>query len=135
MTTEADITLLVCPNINESELHMLYGAAWPAHDPEYNFLPILVRSPIYVCAYSGERLVGWVYVAWDGGEHAFLLEPTVHPDWQHRGVGTAIVRRATEECRARGMEWLHVDYEERLAPFYEACGFTHSAAGLIRLDG
>jgi hypothetical protein len=32
------------------------------------------------------------------------------------------------------MEWLHVDYEAQLAPFYQRCDFRETAAGLIRLD-
>jgi hypothetical protein len=33
-------------------------------------------------------------------------------------------------------EWLHVDFEERLAPFYfDPCGFRPTAAGLINLRG
>jgi GNAT superfamily N-acetyltransferase len=135
VAVEPDITLLVCPDLAESELHALFAAAWPQHDPERDFIAVLVRSPVYVCAYADERLVGFVYVAWDGGVHGFLLDPTVHPDWQHRGVGTALVHRAAEESRARGLHWLHVDYEVSLAPFYEACGFAQTAAGLIRLNG
>ncbi|NEA41688.1 GNAT family N-acetyltransferase, partial [Streptomyces sp. SID11385] len=35
---------------------------------------------------------------------------------------------------AAGCDWLHVDYEEHLRPFYEkACGFAPTAAGLVRL--
>lgn len=134
MTPESDILLRVWPEVAESELHALFAAAWPQHDPERDFIAVLARSPVYVCAYAGARLVGFVYVAWDGGVHGFLLDPTVHPDWQRRGVGTALVRRAAEECRARGLHWLHVDYEAPLAPFYAACGFAPTTAGLIRLD-
>ena len=76
-----------------------------------------------------------MYVAWDGRQHAFLLEPTVHPDRRRRGIGRELVRRAEAAAREAGCEWLHVDYEPALAPFYEACGFKPTPAGLIRLDG
>jgi hypothetical protein len=36
--------------------------------------------------------------------------------------------------RARGCEWLHVDYEPRLAAFYQQAGFIASAAGVMHLD-
>lgn len=73
-------------------------------------------------------------MAWDGAQHAFLLEPTVHPDNQRRGIGVELVRRATEASREAGCEWLHVDYEASLTPFYKACGFTPiEGAALIRL--
>jgi hypothetical protein len=35
---------------------------------------------------------------------------------------------------AAGCEWLHVDFETRLTPFYiEGCGFRPTPAGLIHL--
>ena len=81
------------------------------------------------------RLVGFVNVAWDGGRHAFLLDTAVHPDQRHRGLGAALVRRAAEEAAAAGCGWLHVDFEAPLAAFYlGACGFSPTAAGLLRLD-
>ena len=68
------------------------------------------------------RLVGFANVAWDGGDHAFLLDPKVRPEHHRVGIGTEVVRRATEGAREAGCEWLHVDFDEELAPFYlEAC--------------
>ena len=120
------------PPVTNDDLNPLYEVSWPAHTT-FDFMPVLKRSLAYVCAYDGTRLIGFVYLAWDGSQHAFLLEPTVHPDYRHRGIGTELVARATEEARTAGCEVVHVDYEARLTPFYEACGFTPTAAGLIRL--
>lgn len=79
-------------------------------------------------------LLGFVNVAWDGGDHAFLLDPKTRSDHQHRGIGTELVQRAIAETRAAGCEWLHVDFRAELGPFYlQACGFTPTAAGLIHL--
>ncbi|MFD3443805.1 GNAT family N-acetyltransferase [Microbacteriaceae bacterium 4G12] len=79
-------------------------------------------------------LVGFVNVAWDGGDHAFLLDTKTRRDHQRRGIGTELVRRAAAEARAAGCEWLHVDYEPHLASFYlDACGFRPTEAGLIHL--
>ena len=88
----------------------------------------------WVVARRGDRLVGFANVAWDGGDHAFLLDPKVHPDEQRAGLGTALVRRAVDEARAAGCEWLHVDFEPHLRAFYlDACGFRPAEAGLVRL--
>lgn len=43
-----------------------------------------------------------------------ILDPTVHPDWQKRGIGRALVRRAAAVARKRGIEWLHVDFESHM---------------------
>ena len=88
---------------------------------------------VYICAYQGDRLVGFVKLAWDGGIHTFLLEPTVHPQWQRRGLGRQLVEQAVEKVRQRGMEWVHVDYDPELRHFYDRCGFQPTEAGLIPL--
>ncbi len=89
----------------------------------------------WVTARDGDgRLVGFVNVAWDGGDHAFLIDTKTRIDRQRQGIATAVVARAVDEARAAGCEWLHVDFDDRLAPFYfEACGFRPTAAGLVRL--
>lgn len=112
----------------------LWSAAWDDHKP-VDFAPVFARSLVYICAYDGERLVGFVNVATDGDVHAFLLDTTVHPDVQRRGLGRELVRRATAAARERGCVWLHVDYEAHLDGFYKGCGFQPTLAGLIRLDG
>ncbi|MGW1125683.1 GNAT family N-acetyltransferase [Streptomyces sp. NPDC002526] len=88
----------------------------------------------WVCARRGDRLVGFVNVAWDGGVHAFVLDTMVAPDLRNTGTGTGLVAAAVGGARAAGCEWLHVDFEEHLRPFYfDACGFRPTDAGLIAL--
>ncbi|MEU4778034.1 GNAT family N-acetyltransferase [Micromonospora sp. NPDC023633] len=90
----------------------------------------------WVGAFDVGRLVGFVQVCWDGGSHAFLLDTAVDPGWQHRGIGTGLVRAAADDAAAAGCEWLHVDFEAHLEPFYlERCGFRPTSAGLLRLPG
>jgi GNAT superfamily N-acetyltransferase len=82
---------------------------------------------------AGE-LVGLVNVAWDGGDHAFLIDTKTRPTHQRQGLGTAVVSRAIAEAQAAGCEWMFVDFEPALAAFYiDACGFRSSPAGLVHL--
>jgi GNAT superfamily N-acetyltransferase len=88
----------------------------------------------WVCARDRQRLVGFVNVAWDGGVHAFVLDTMVATDMGRRGIGTALVAAAVDGSRAAGCEWLHVDFDDHLRPFYfDACGFEPTNAGLIAL--
>jgi GNAT superfamily N-acetyltransferase len=127
-----DVVLHVSPPLGNAALNALFAATWPG-DTERDWAPILSRSLAYIGAFQGQTLVGFVNLAWDGGIHAFLLDTTVHPDVQRRGVGTSIVRAAAKVAREHGMEWLHVDYEPHLEPFYHGCGFVATHAGLLRL--
>jgi GNAT superfamily N-acetyltransferase len=79
-------------------------------------------------------LIGFVNVAWDGGDHAFLLDTKVRPDHQRRGIATEIVRIAAQHAKEAGCEWLEVDFHESHAAFYyDACGFRPTKAGLLHL--
>ena len=79
------------------------------------------------------RLTDLSYIR-DGGDHAFLLDPKTRGEHQRRGIGTRLVSLAAEHAKAAGCEWLHVDFEPELGPFYlEACGFPPTPAGLIHL--
>jgi len=81
-------------------------------------------------------LAGFVNVAWDGGDHAFLLDPKTRRDLQRRGIATKVVQLAAIHARKAGCGWLHVDFEDVLAPFYfHACGFRPTNAGLVHLLG
>ena len=128
-----EIELAVSPRVSSEALNTLFAAAWETHRPS-EWAGILKRSLAYICAYRNGDLVGFVNIAWDGGAHAFLLDTTMHPALQRRGLGRQLVTRAAEVARARGITWLHVDYEPHLKPFYEACGFKPTQAGLLRLS-
>ena len=89
----------------------------------------------WVTARTGDGwLVGFVNVAWDGGDHAFLIDTKVRLDLQRRGIGTELVRIAAEHAKAADCEWLEVDFDDHLVPFYlDACGFMPTPAGLLHL--
>jgi ribosomal protein S18 acetylase RimI-like enzyme len=88
----------------------------------------------WIGGFDAGRLVGFVQVCWDGGEHAFLLDTAVDPGWQRAGAGVGLVAAAVADTAAAGCTWLHVDFEDRLTAFYlDRCGFRSTAAGLMRL--
>ncbi len=130
---ECDVSYRVSPSVTNDELNTLFASAWQKHTPT-NFIPILNRSLAFVCAYHTARLIGFVNLAWDGGIHAFVLDTTVDPEHQRRGVGRQLVQQATAVAKERGIEWLHVDFEPHLQAFYDECGFKPTKAGLINLQ-
>jgi GNAT superfamily N-acetyltransferase len=121
------------PALDDTALNDLFSRAWPDHAPRA-YGTVLARSLGVVAAFVGDRLIGFVNLATDGGEHAFLLDPTVDTAYRRRGIGRELVRQAGALARNRGCTWLHVDYEPALAPFYHATGFEDSLAGVMRLD-
>ncbi len=127
-----DIAYRLDPFPSEEELQPTWSAAWGS-PWQGDLAVILARSLVHACAYAGDRLVGYVNVAWDGGVHAFLLDTTVDPEFQRRGIARELIRLVAAEARSRGAGWLHVDCEPQLKNFYESAGFRPTAAGLIDL--
>jgi len=126
------IEYLINQDLTNEALNALFADAWLDHTSR-DFSPVLSHSLGYVCAMADGVLIGFANIAWDGAKHAFLLDPTVRSDFQRQGIGTALVRHAAELARSKGVEWLHVDYESRLAKFYAQCGFRTTEAGLLNL--
>jgi GNAT superfamily N-acetyltransferase len=124
-----------------AELNALFSAGgpdagwppWQRSADTSDWQPVLRHSLAYVTARRDGQLVGFVNVAWDGRDHAFLLDPRVHPDHHHLGIGVELVRIAAKAAAEAGCEWLHVDYDASLTPFYAACGFQPTSAGVLRL--
>jgi GNAT superfamily N-acetyltransferase len=126
------ITIERCHPVGTGELNSLFSSAWKEHQPR-DFDPVLRRSLVYFTAHHDGRLIGFVNVAWDGGLHGFIVDTTVHPDFQRRGIGLALLRAARAAAFDAGLEWLHVDYEAELATFYDAAGFRPTAASVWRV--
>ncbi len=125
-------------SVENEELNRLHAEAFDTRihsDDEWNWVELLSRHSLgWVVARDGDTLVGFVNVLWDGSVHAWLQDTMVASSARHRRVGTEVVRVATSETKAAGCEWLHVDFDEHLRPFYlDACGFSPTDAGLIAL--
>jgi len=118
---------------SDKELGALWRAAWKNDADPLRFQRTLRTCLLHLTAHEGPRLVGFVKVATDGGKHAFLLDPVVHPELRRSGLGTNLVKTAIATARERGARYLHVDFEPALRPFYEKCGFAQTEAGLIQL--
>jgi GNAT superfamily N-acetyltransferase len=132
------ITLDWRGDFDNAEVHELHAEAFgtrvfEASEWDWRTL-VLAHSLGWVTARDDETLVGFVNVVWDGQVHAWLQDTMVASAARGRGVGTQLVATAVAEARGAGCEWLHVDFDEHLAPFYlDACGFTPTSAGLIEL--
>jgi len=117
--------------VDPQQLQALFIAALGA--PKTGYERVFRHSFTWVTASSREELVGFVNVAWDGDAHFFLLDTTVHPAWQRKGIGRRLVGEAIAACMGHG-DWLHVDADEELMRrLYLPSGFEPTPAGLVDL--
>jgi GNAT superfamily N-acetyltransferase len=122
-------------NDEVNELHAEAFETRVFHGSEWDWREQVERHSLgWVVARDDGRLVGFVNVPWDGLVHAWIQDTMVAERARHRGIGTELVAVAVREARRAGCEWLHVDFDDHLRPFYfEACGFTPTNGGLINL--
>lgn len=122
-------------HFENAELNRLHAEGFGHHvlDDDWK-TQVESHSLGWVTARQGSELVGFVNVPWDGATHAFILDTLVANDARHRGIGARLVEEAANAAREAGCEWLHVDFDGGLEPFYfETCGFKPVSAGLIQL--
>ena len=123
-----------------AEINALHAEAFETRvftDQEWDWVTQVERHSLgWVVARDAASLVGFVNVISDGLVHAWLQDTMVAAGHRHRGVATRLVEEARAGARRAGCEWLHVDFEDDLRPFYfDRCGFTPTNAGLIALQG
>jgi GNAT superfamily N-acetyltransferase len=121
------------------EVNALHAEAFNTRlfsEDEWNWVQLVQRHSLgWVVARQGQQLVGFVNVVWDGLVHAWLQDTMVAATSRGQGVGTRLVAYARDGARAAGCEYLHVDFDDHLRPFYlDACGFAPVSAGLLALD-
>lgn len=126
-------------DFTNAEVNALHAEAFETRvfaDDEWDWVALTAAHSLgWVTARDEGRLVGFVNVLWDGLVHAWLQDTMVATSARGRGVGVGVVGVARRAAAEEGCEWLHVDFDDHLRPFYfDACGFTPTNAGLIPLQ-
>ena len=76
-------------------------------------------------AWDGEKLAGMVCAMDDGSMTAYVHYLLVHPEYQDRGIGRALVEKVKERY-AEYLRIVVVAYDEEM-DFYENCGFERAS--------
>ncbi len=78
-------------------------------------------------------VVGCVLLTGDNTSYYYVKDVMVHPDWQHNGIGTAMMKALAAWLDTNGADKAMVALitGETLEPFYQQAGFTQ-AFGMIR---
>jgi GNAT superfamily N-acetyltransferase len=132
------ITVTWRGEFDNAEVNALHAEAFETRvydESEWNWKQLVERHSLgWVVARDDDELVGFVNVLWDGLVHAWIQDVMVAGRAAHQGIGTTMVGAARDAARDAGCEYLHVDFDDDLQPFYlDACGFTPTNGGLIAL--
>jgi GNAT superfamily N-acetyltransferase len=90
--------------------------------PEELYKAVLA-SWFSVSAYDGEMLVGFGRMICDGVVHSLILDMIVLPEYQGKGIGTAILSRLVERCTEAGIRDIQLFSAKGKAGVYEKNGF------------
>jgi len=71
------------------------SAQWPQMHIE-QIITGLANSAFIIAAKDGEQTVGMVRVVSDGGYVFFIVDVLVLPEYQHKGIGKTMMKRAME---------------------------------------
>jgi len=82
-----------------------------------------------VCEIDG-RVVGVVRGNYDGSR-AIIHQLSVHPAYQRRGIGTALVKEIVDRFQRMGAPTVSATVTEESLPFWQKVGFRKTKAFLV----
>lgn len=111
---------------NEEEIMSLYkSVGWTAYTEQPDVLRQgFENSMLILAAYDAEKLLGIIRAVGDGATIVFVQDILVFPEYQRRGVGTALLQAVLNRYdNVRQIE-LATDNTEKTVAFYKSMGFT-----------
>ena len=110
---------------NEAEiLHLYASVGWTAYTDQPNVLRNgFENSMLTLAAYEGEQFMGIIRTVGDGHTIVFVQDILVFPEYQRKGVGTALLQAILDRySNVRQIE-LATDNTEKTIAFYRSMGF------------
>ena len=88
-------------------------------------------------AYAEDRLVGLIRIVGDGASIVYIQDLLVHPDFQGKGIGSALLGEVMRRNAHVYQKCLVTDDSERAVAFYQKNGFIlheqFGCRGLIKV--
>jgi ribosomal protein S18 acetylase RimI-like enzyme len=123
LKTKATVTFSEPCELDPAKLTRLFNQApWAKGRAEADTKLMLENTDLIVCAWDGERLVGFGRVLTDYVYRASIWDIIVDKAYQGQGIGTELVQRILNHPRLKRVElfWLCT----RTPGFYEKLGFS-----------
>lgn len=112
--------------------HLIHSVGW-ADEKNPEVAPRVLETALYsVVAVAEEKTVGCAFLTSDNAGFYYVRDVIVHPDWQGRRVGTALMEALMEYLHAHGPDRALVGLftGTRLHGFYAQFGFRGPESGL-----
>lgn len=109
----------------EEEILNLYtSVGWTNYTANPTMLKNAFQNSLKIYgAYEKDRLLGIIRAVGDGHSIVFIQDILILPEYQHSGIGTALMNRMLDEYKHVYQKSLMTDNTEKTVQFYKSCGF------------
>lgn len=113
----------------EELLRLYESVGWSNYTRQPEMLRQAYAHSLFIlAAYENETLVGIIRLVGDGASILYVQDLLVHPDFQRRGIGGELLRRALAQFPQVYQTVLLTDDTPKSRAFYQAMGLTDAAA-------
>ena len=120
----------------EDVLHLYQAVGWTnyTHQPEMLEQALSHSLAIYV-ALDSDTVVGLIRLVGDGFSSVLVQDLIVLPNYQHQGIGSALMKESLEDFKEAYQVQLATEQTEKNVGFYRSMGFetlsTYDCTGMI----
>lgn len=108
-------------------LDLYESVGWTNYTARPEMLKVAYENSLLtLAAYEDKALVGIVRTVGDGASIVFIQDLLVRPEFQRKGIGTALMRAVLERYPAVYQMELMTDDTEKTAAFYQSMGFQRA---------
>lgn len=120
-----DFTIREYTTLIRKELLNLYNSVgWTNYTNNPQMLEKAYKNSLKVLgAYVGEKLVGIIRVVGDGHSVIYIQDILILSEYQHAGIGTALMKEVLEQYKDVYQKVLLTDNIEKNVQFYKSMGF------------
>lgn len=110
---------------NEEEIVNLYSSVgWINYTNNLEMLKGAYENSLKIIgAYEGEKLLGIIRIVGDGHSVIFIQDLLVYPEYQRRGIGSALLEHILKEYKHVYQKHLLTENSEKTIQFYKSLGF------------
>ena len=98
--------------------------------PEAMLRAAACEATVFLVAETDAKAVGCIRAVYDGAR-AMIHLLSVHPDYQHQGIGTKLVKAAIKTLKARGAPTVSVTVTDASKRYWDKLGFEIIPAFLM----
>lgn len=108
-------------------LNLYSGVGWTNYTDKPGMLKKAYENSLLALgAYDGDKLIGVIRIVGDGVSVVFVQDILVFPEYQHKGIGTLLLREAMNRFSEVYQMELITDNTPKTISFYQSLGFVNA---------